>query len=126
MGKRNTGRKLAMQALYQAETRQVEVSTILESFLSESSQVEDTQNWARNLVTQSSQFQRDADELISKYAIDWDISRINLVDKSILRVAFYELLNTDTPVNIVINEAIEIAREFSTDESPKFINGINY
>ena len=65
-----------------------------------------------------------SDDLVSKYAIGWSLDRISGIDLSILRLAFYELNLGETPTSVVVNEAIELAKEFSSDESPKFINGI--
>lgn len=66
-----------------------------------------------------------SDELITKYAPKWPISMINHLDLSILRLAFWELTTqTSTPHRVVIDEAIEIAKEFGNDSSPSFINGV--
>lgn len=64
------------------------------------------------------------DELIEKNATNWSFNRIAKVDLSILRLAIYELNYTDVPQKVAINEAVEIAKTFSTDKSPKFINGV--
>lgn len=65
------------------------------------------------------------DQLIAKYAENWEISRMAAVDRNILRLAAFELLNElDTPVSVVIDEAVEIAKTFSTQDSGKFVNGI--
>ena len=65
------------------------------------------------------------DELITTSTIKWDLSRLSLVDKSILRLAVYQLkFCTDIPPKVVVNEAIELAKKFSTDKSPPFINGV--
>ena len=67
----------------------------------------------------------DIDRLINETAIGWKTSRMNKVDLSILRVAIYEMLyDDDVPESVAINEAIEIAKIFASDESPAFINGI--
>ncbi|MCP4049587.1 MAG: transcription antitermination factor NusB [bacterium] len=124
MGKRNTGRKLAMQALYQSLVRKESIESIIQNFLSESNYMEDTRNWAIALARDVNNNKDELDALISKYSIDWDINRINPIDLSILKIAFFELLYTDTQSSVVINEAIEIARKYSTDEAPKFVNGI--
>lgn len=124
MGKRNTGRKLAMKALYQAELQKVTIEEINKDYLIKSRYLEDTKNWAINLSQGTWSKLTELDQLISTYAVGWSLKRINPIDKSILRIAFYELLETDTPVQIVINEALEIAKKYSTDDSPKFINGI--
>lgn len=64
------------------------------------------------------------DSIISENLEGWTLNRVSNVDRQILRVAIYELNFTSTPSNIVINEAVEIAREYSSNESPKFVNGI--
>ena len=64
------------------------------------------------------------DALIEKNLRDWTLARLNKVDLAILRIAVYEITFTDTPPIIVINEAVEIAKEFSSDEGPVFINGL--
>jgi len=124
MGKRATGRKLAMQMLYQSDIRQVAVSSFLKAYLDNTPYAESTKEWASELALKAYEFHAEADLLIQKYAIDWDLDRLTPVDKSILRIAIYELKHTDTPISIVLNEAIEISKRYSTDESPKFINGI--
>jgi transcription antitermination protein NusB len=124
MGKRSTGRKLAMQLLYQSAIQHGKSEDIGVIFEEHSIYHEDTKKWALNLFEEAIKVQIDCDKLIVKYAIGWELSRINAIDKSILRLAFYELLFTDTHFNIVLNEAIELAKRYSTEESPKFINGI--
>lgn len=64
------------------------------------------------------------DPIIAKCAPDWPLSQINRVDLSILRLSIYELLYTDTPQKVIIDEAVELAKEFGSDSSPKFINGV--
>jgi N utilization substance protein B len=63
-------------------------------------------------------------EIIKNHLIDWDFDRLDKVDKQILRVGIYELLYTDTPYQIVIDEAVKIAKNFSEDKAKSFINGI--
>ena len=64
------------------------------------------------------------DDALSRHAIGWELPRVAKVDKSILRLAVYEILFTDVPDSVAINEAVEMARIFSTDEAAPFINGI--
>ncbi len=64
------------------------------------------------------------DEIIKNHLIGWDFERMDAVDKQILRVGIYELLYTDTPYQIVIDEAVKIAKNFSEDKAKSFINGI--
>ena len=124
MGTRHQGRKLAMQTLYQVATRSDDLEDLIDSFFDESKVSEDSQNFGRQLAIAAWGFKDIADEYVSKYAEGWTLDRISVVDLSVLRLAFYELIKTDTPHNIVLNEAVELTKEFSSPESPKFINGI--
>lgn len=67
---------------------------------------------------------KEIDELIEKSATNWSFARIAKVDLSILRLAIYELKFTDVPQKVAVNEAVEIAKEYSTEKSPRFINGV--
>jgi len=68
--------------------------------------------------------QQEIDKIIKDHLIDWDFNRLDKVDKQILRLGVYELLHTDTPYQIVIDEAVKIAKNFSEDKAKSFINGI--
>jgi N utilization substance protein B len=84
-----------------------------------------TREFAVRLADGASTDQSDIDALIKKYAENWDIGRMAAIDRCILRLAAYELLHElDTPINVIINEAVEIAKKFSTGESSKFVNGL--
>ena len=124
MGKRGTGRKLAMQALYQAEIRQQPIEMIVDSFVVESDYEEDTKAWAISLCKNTWEKRVELDEIVKTYSIGWDLDRLNIVDKSLLRLALYEIKYQDTPYTVVLDEVIEISKTFSTEDSPKFINGI--
>ena len=124
MGKRSTGRKLGMQALYQAELRKEDVNNFLEEFLEEAESLDETKDFAKELAQGAWSNKTEIDKLIKKYAIDWDLDRITIIDKSLLRMAFYELIYVKVPARIVVNEMVELAKKFCEDESPKFLNGI--
>jgi len=124
MGKRSTGRRLAMQLLYQAEVRDMDVDQFAEDFLVHAETLEETKTWAFQLSTLAWEARGEADSVIQKYSVGWDLDRINVVDKCIIRLAYYEIRHTSTPVRVVLNEAIEMAKMYSTEESPKFINGV--
>ena len=65
------------------------------------------------------------DELIGEYAIDWTLERMPVIDRTLLRLAVYELLERDdVPTGAIISEAVELAKRFSTDESGRFVNGV--
>jgi len=81
--------------------------------------------FARELVTGTVEHVENIDERIRRHAEHWRLDRMATVDRNLLRLAVYEFLHgKDTPKTVVINEAIEIARRFSAQESPQFINGI--
>lgn len=124
MGKRTTGRRLAMQALYEAEQNSNEVISSLSNAFEEKEFDEGTKEFAQTLATNTWQKKEELDSIIKKYAKKWPLERIGLVDRSILRLALYELTRDDTPYQVVINEALELAKKYSTPEAAKFINGI--
>ncbi|MFC1616922.1 transcription antitermination factor NusB [Candidatus Margulisiibacteriota bacterium] len=124
MGKRNTGRKLAMQILYQTDIQTKTIEEVIKNFFATFNYEEKTKEWAIFLAQNAWQKRKSADEIIKKYSIGWDLKRINKIDKNLLRLALYELQYCETPVNVVLNEVIDIAKKYSTEDSPKFINGI--
>lgn len=85
----------------------------------------DTQAFASELVRGTKRRQAEIDETIGQYAEHWDLDRMAVVDRNILRLAVYELLGGGgVPPKVAINEAIEIAKKFGTRESSRFINGV--
>ena len=64
------------------------------------------------------------DDTIKKYSISWSIERISKVDLAILRLAFFEILETDTPNSILVNEAVDLAKKYSSEKASSFINGV--
>ncbi|HCY35624.1 MAG: transcription antitermination factor NusB [Candidatus Margulisiibacteriota bacterium] len=124
MGKRNTARRLAMQCLYQLEIKQNNFDEILNDTIISANYIEATKDFALILTKGTYENLGSVDEIIKNKSKDWSFDRIAKIDKSILRVAIHEMINMDTPVSVVINEAIEMAKKYSTEESVKFINGI--
>lgn len=124
MGKRSSGRKMAMQILYQYEMRGDTLEDILESLLLSSSSTKETTDFALMLAKGCIEKMNELDEFIEMFAKGWSLDRITKVDKSILRLAIYELKHTDTPPKVIINEAVELAKNFSTEDSSRFINGM--
>lgn len=128
MSARTKGRKRAVDALYAAELRDEMATDLLTATKEE---VADRQNqddifsFAEQLVTGVLTNQNEIDELIGTLSQNWPMDRMPAVDRSILRVATFELLyGTDTPAAVVIAEAVELAGELSTEDSPGFINGL--
>lgn len=125
MGKRSTSRRLAMQALYQADIGNLEIEKALENTSREKEFLEETKEFAKELARGAWKNKAEIDKLIIKHALHWSLERISGVDRSILRLATYELRHKrETPQAVVINEALELAKKYSTEESSKFINGV--
>lgn len=124
MGRR-TSRELAMKLLYQIEIQKDEVEEQIEDFISENNIDGDDREFICELVGGALKNKPDIDNLIENNLRGWKLERISKVDLSILRLAIYEILNRmDIPLNVSINEAIELAKKYSTEESGAFINGI--
>ena len=125
MDRRTRARELAMQALYQLDVQGPDVFDLLGQFFAESDSDDFVRkqagDWTRGTWDNLAQ----CDELIIDSTIKWQFARLSPVDKSILRLAVYQLTCcADIPPKVVINEAIELAKKFSTDKSPGFVNGV--
>ena len=125
MDKRTRARELTMQALYQLDVQGPDLLELLGEFFIES----DTNNAVRSLASEwtrgTAENLPQCDELITASTIKWQFSRLSPVDRSILRLSVYQLkFCPDIPPKVVINEAIELAKKFSTDKSPGFVNGV--
>lgn len=125
MGLRREGRELALQTLYALDLNPVASNDLLRQ-LRENAQVPSTaRDFAEELVKGVAANREVIDGKIVTQSKNWTISRISRVDLNILRIAFFELLfRSDIPKNVTINEAIEVAKKFGTEESPAFVNGI--
>jgi len=125
MGKRSTARRLAMQALCQADVSPDDLGSALDLLLDDISFIEDTKVFSKKLVLGTKENLSEIDKTIKENLKNWNFERINNVDKSILRLSIYELnFLKENPASVVINEAIELAKKYSEDDSAKFINGI--
>lgn len=81
--------------------------------------------YARHLVFGVQEHHAEIDELIARYADRWAIERMPMIDRNVLRIALFELLwSDDVPIPVAINEAVELAKAFSTDDSGRFVNGL--
>ncbi len=116
---RTDARERALVILYEAETKSVAPTDIADS------QVVEIEPLARVLVEGVQAKGPQIDDLIAAYAKGWTLARMPALDRNILRVAVFELLErVDVPVAVVINEAVELAKRFSTDDSGRFVNGV--
>ena len=123
--KRTRARGLAMQALYQLDVQGPDLLELLGQFFVENESDDSVRRLAWDWTKGTWENLVRCDELIEDSTIKWQISRLSLVDKSILRLSVYQLrFCPDVPPRVVINEAIELAKKFSSDKSPSFVNGV--
>lgn len=122
---RRTSRILAMQALCQLESLGEDFLTQLDDFLADEGHAGGVQEYARGIVRDCWTHREALDARLQAVAEHWATRRMAMVDRNILRVAACELMHRrDIPHAVAINEAVEIAREFSGADSPRFINGV--
>ncbi|MEV6105475.1 transcription antitermination factor NusB [Streptomyces sp. NPDC051940] len=128
MAARNKARKRAFQILFEADQRGASVETVLADWIRHARS--DTRQppvgeYTMQLVEGYGPRAGRIDSLISQYAVGWTLDRMPVVDRNILRLGVYELLfEEETPDAVVIDEAVQLAKEFSTDDSPSFVNGL--
>ncbi|MDD3939194.1 MAG: transcription antitermination factor NusB [Patescibacteria group bacterium] len=127
MSNRHLARTIALQTIFtwdfngQKNNNLEEI--ISDNFANFAPQFDD-HGFVKDLVTGISNKVKEIDEKIIKYATEWPLDQITAVDRNILRLGIYELLFTDVPPRVAINESIEIAKSFGGDSSGKFVNGV--
>ena len=126
MGLRRDAREAAVQFLYQVDTHRPEnIDMALKEFWSQNEEPQTVREFADKLLRGVLEKIPEVDVKIRGLADNWDFERLAVVDRNILRLAIYEMLfRDDIPPVVSINEAIEIAKKFSTAESGKFVNGL--
>jgi transcription antitermination factor NusB len=130
MRKRTRARELALQLLYQADIRHEEISSMLGSFWENRSQHPEEmegsiREFATNLAQGTHENLKKIDTTISLYAQNWQLERMAVIDRNIMRMGCYELLYLDDiPPKVSINEAVDLAKKYGDLESGKFVNGI--
>ena len=127
MGSRRKARECALQMLFAADVAEMPADDVIRSYwaeLGEPDLDQTARDFATRLASQTLSNLELLDERIRSRAEHWRISRMAVVDRNILRLAVYEFLYEPTPRTVAINEALEIARRFSTYEATQFINGI--
>jgi N utilization substance protein B len=127
-GTRHKARECALQMLFAADVLHEQDAAILSADywlnLGDTAIDDKTREFANGLVRGTIERRSDLDQKIRTRAEHWRIERMAIVDRNVLRLAVYEFLYQDTPNNVAINEALEIARKFSSFEATQFINGI--
>ena len=126
MRNRSRARECALQMLYQLDIRRASPEQILEGFWQfHEPPSEDIKTYAAELFAGTARHLSEVDALIAGRADNWNLKRMAVIDRNILRLGVFELLHRgDVPPKVCINEAIELAKRFGDAESGKFINGI--
>ena len=125
MDRRTRARELAMQGLFQLDVQGGDAFEIMDRFFLESGEGDFIRRLATDWTRGTWENLAQCDEIIFASTIKWEVSRLSPVDRSILRLSVYQLkFCSDIPPRVVINEAIELAKKFSTDKSPGFVNGV--
>jgi N utilization substance protein B len=116
---RSSARERAVHFLYEAESRSLPVSVIVEA------QVLAVDDLVSSLTSGVASRQSQLDEMITEYSHTWTIHRMPAIVRNVLRLAIYELIDRpEVPVAVIINEAVELAKRFSTEESGRYVNGV--
>lgn len=125
MGQRRRARELAIQFLYQLDVTGDDPQMALDNFKEAFGLAKGPAAFFAKLVAGVSGDSTDLDNLIEQHSHNWRLDRMPRVDRNILRLAAYEMVNLeDVPYKVSINEAVELAKIFGTEETPGFVNGI--
>jgi len=125
VGKRRRARECALQMLFQIDLTGVEAVEVYAQFWKAHVVEADVRSFSQDLVDGVQAAKTELDRRIERVAAHWKISRMAVVDRNVLRMALYEMgLRPETPVAVVFDEAIEVARRFGTEESARFVNGV--
>jgi transcription antitermination protein NusB len=123
--RRTKARERALQALYQIDVAAEGIDDALARFWKSFEPVErEVMSLAEGLVRGVAKHRRAIDETIERVSINWRLDRMAKVDRNVLRLAIYELSETDVPVKVVINEAIELGKKYGSESSGAFVNGV--
>ncbi|HHY64475.1 MAG TPA: transcription antitermination factor NusB [Clostridiaceae bacterium] len=125
MGRRET-RENAMKLLYQIQIQKDDIQEQIGRFIEENGIISDSdKEYLLDVVNGVLEKSAELDELISRHAKDWSVQRMPKVDLAIMRLSCYEMkYRDDIPINVSINEAVELAKKYSGDQSKSFVNGV--
>jgi len=122
--RRHRARRLALQGLCCLDVQGQDGEEPLFDFLQNSKEPAEVITLAREMINKTFSQKSEIDKIIKSQSEHWDICRIGLVERNILRLGIWEMLASNTPVKVIINEAILLAEEFASSESARFINGL--
>jgi len=121
---RTKSREFAMQMLFQWDMSQQDPVNLEAKFWKSAKAADKTRQFANQLFEGAAKKARALDEVIGKHCENWRFERLAAIDRAILRLAIHEMSSTDTPPKVVLNEAVDLAKKFSSDDSGAFVNGV--
>ena len=125
MKPRTKARSIALQALYEIDITGHGIGTVLDTHFAETSLDLNLQDFARTIVRGVVPLREILDDYIGKHAPEWPIDQVSVIDRNLIRVALWEFaVQGETPIKVAINEAIELAKKFGSDSTPRFVNGV--
>jgi transcription antitermination protein NusB len=125
MKPRTRARSVALQVLYEYDLSNHQVGYILENRLKDNPLEENLLNFSQKIISGVFPLIKHLDEQISKYAPEWPFDQVAIIDRNILRIALWEIVfDPETPIKVIINEAVELGKLFGSDATPRFVNGV--
>jgi N utilization substance protein B len=125
MKPRTKARSVALQALYEIDLTEHSIGTVLDNRFGDIELTPSLQDFVVEIVSGIAPIRKVLDEQIAEHAPEWPIDQISIIDRNLLRIALWEFaVKGETPLKVAINEAIELAKKFGSDSTPRFVNGV--
>jgi N utilization substance protein B len=125
MKTRRRARRIALEALYEIDLADHPAGEVVQRRLNDEPIDNSGAQFASKIVQGVMEYQHEMDKLISRYAPEWPLDQMAVIDRNILRIAMFEfLVDAGTPIKVAINEAVELAKTYGSDSSPRFVNGV--
>ena len=124
MARRSRARQVALQVLFQDDLNPRNNPAIGDALIAQRLKTEDLIEFARQLLSGVRRHRQELDQSIEQTAANWSLQRMAVTDRNVLRLGAYEILHSDTPPRVAIDEAVELAKRFGSAQSAQFVNGI--
>jgi len=124
MARRSRAREVALQVLFQDDINPPDTARQILDFLQTRLKDEELVAFCKSLISGVRRNREELDELLGRTAANWSLARMATTDRNVLRLGAYEILYTETPGRVAINEAVELAKRFGSAQSAQFVNGI--
>jgi len=124
MARRSRAREVALQVLFQDDVNPPDTAQATLQFLQDRLKYQELVEFAKSLIAGVRRNRSELDAMLGKIAANWSLNRMAGTDRNVLRLGAYEILYTDTPGRVAINEAVELAKRFGSGQSAQFVNGI--